>query len=63
MRLKLTATKSTINKIRVTQRDMERSLVGVTLRDRMPYDELHKKTKSDMFKMDLGKPCRKNVSY
>lgn len=41
----LTLTQKTVNKIRITQRAMERSMLGVTLRDKIRNEELRRKTK------------------
>lgn len=41
----LTLTKKSINKIRVAQRAMERSMMGITLRDRVPNDQIRRITK------------------
>lgn len=40
----LTLTKKTIKRIRVTQRAMERSMLGISLRDRTPNNEIRRRT-------------------
>jgi len=40
----LTLTKKTINRIRVTQRVMERSMLGISLRDRIHNNEITRRT-------------------
>lgn len=40
----LTLTKQTVNKIRIAQRKMERSMLGLSLRDRIPNNQLRQMT-------------------
>ena len=39
-----TLTKKSVNKVRVTQRAMERSMLGITIRDRVPNEAIRRRT-------------------